>query len=222
VALARYVSTIDVSGHAVDLQVVLPVVDIHGGGSYAGLGSAHGVGDPLLVGTFWFINDAANRRYFAINPYLWLPVGEYQPTRALNPGEHRWKGDVQVAWSQGFGEHWAYELNGDVQVNGTNDRYRGSSTLKQKPVYDSQVFLRYTIDPLDEVALRVRRLSGGENRINGVEQHDNQSSTSALVSYSHFFPTQKIQLLVQTGRDINVENGLKEESRVQVRVAKIF
>jgi hypothetical protein len=222
VALLRYVAATEIGGINSDLQIVLPVIDVHGGGSLSGLGHARGTGDPVLVGTFYVVNNPDAQRYFAVNPYITVPVGEYHPNDPLNTGDHRWKGDMQFGFTQGFGPHLTLELIGDVQYAGANDQYHGASTLRQKPLYDQQAFVRWTFDPLDEVSLRLRRMSGGEDRVDGVRQHDNQNTKSFLVSYSRFFPKQKFQFLVQAGRDLSIENGIKEESRVQVRLAKMF
>lgn len=221
VLMPRYVKFIEVGGHTLDLQVLLPWVRLEGGGSTAALGSASGMGDVILVSTLWLVEDKQARTYFGITPYLYLPTGSYDKNRALNPGENRWKGDLQAVVSQGWGERWTTELSFDVMAHGKNDDYAGGATMKQKPIFDTQGFLRYHFNPANEVSLKLRYQSGGETRVNGVDQDDALGTWSALATYSRALPG-NTQLLVQAGRDISVDNGFREESRVQLRFLKAF
>ncbi len=221
VVIARYVKFVEVGGRTLDLQVLAPWVRLDAGGSTASLGRVSGAGDVILVSTLWLVEDKAQRRYFGITPYLWLPTGSYDSNRALNPGENRWKGDLQAVVSQGFGPNWTGELSFDVQVHGDNDEFAGSATLEQKPLYDTQAFLRYNFNPANELSLKVRYQAGGETRIDGVAQDNALGNWSALATYSRALPG-NTQLLLQAGRDIRIENGFREESRVQVRFLKAF
>lgn len=219
--MGRYVKFVEVGGRTLDLQVLAPWVRLQGGGSTASLGSTSGMADVILVSTLWLVEDKDQRRYFGVTPYVWLPTGSYDRNRALNPGENRWKGALQAVVSQGLGEHWTTELSFDVQVHGENDEFAGNNTLKQKPLYDTQGFLRYTFNPANEVSLRVRYQAGGETRVNGIDRDDELGNWSALATYSRALPG-NTQLLLQAGRDISIENGFREESRVQLRFLKAF
>lgn len=221
VLMARYVKFLEVGGRTLDLQVLAPYVRLEGGGSTESLGRASGAGDVILVSTLWLSEDATQRRYFGITPYVWLPTGSYDRNRALNPGENRWKAALQAVGSQGWGEHWATELSFDVQVHGENDAFAGHNTMKQKPLYDTQGFLRYTFDPANELSLRVRYQAGGETRVNGVDQNDELGNWSAMATYARALPG-NTQLMLQAGRDIRIENGFREESRLQLRLLKAF
>lgn len=221
VAIARYVKFTKLGEHTLDLQVLAPWVRLEGGGSTAGLGSVSGAGDVILVSTLWLVENQQDRRYFGITPYVWLPTGSYDRDRALNPGENRWKGALQAVVSQGLSENVTAELSFDVQVHGKNDDLAGGATLKQDALYDTQAFLRYHFNPANEVSLKVRYQGGGETRIDGVRQHNELGNWSALATYSRALPG-NTQLLVQAGRDIRIENGFKEESRVQLRFLKAF
>ena len=221
VLMARYVKFLDVGGRTLDLQVLAPYVRLEGGGSTEALGRVSGAGDVILVSTLWLVENKDQRRYFGVTPYVWLPTGSYDRNRALNPGENRWKGALQAVVSQGLGDHWTTELSFDVQVHGENDEFAGNGTMKQKPLYDTQGFLRYTFDPANELSLRVRYQAGGETRVNGIDQNDELGNWSAMATYARALPG-NTQVLLQAGRDIRIENGFREESRLQVRFLKAF
>lgn len=221
VAIARYVKFTTLGEHTLDWQVLVPWGHLSGGGSTASLGSTSGAGDIILVSTLWLLEDKQTRRYFGITPYIWAPTGNYDKNRALNMGENRWKGALQAVYSHGLGDHLTAELSFDAQVFGKNDDLAGGGTLKQDVLYDTQAFLRYTIDPKNEVSLKVRYLDGGETRINGVDQDNASRNWSVLGTYARALPG-NTQLMLQVGRDMHIENGFKEESRVQVRFLKAF
>ncbi|MNN62994.1 hypothetical protein D3C81_1783340 [compost metagenome] len=64
-------------------------------------------------------------------------------------------------------------------------------------------------------------ISGAETSIDGADQQDEIRSTYARLTLTHFIePT--VQLQAQLGRDIDVEQGLKEGSRLNLRFTKVF
>ncbi|MBC1183311.1 MAG: transporter [Brevundimonas sp.] len=219
--MARYVGFTKIGGKTLDYQVLLPVVDIQAGGSVDGLGSTRGLADVILVSTLWLHEDAANRSYFGITPYVYVPVGEYDGDKALNPGENRWKGSLQAVWSKGLTEHWVGEIAGDVMVYGENDDFAGGRTLQQDPTWRVQAFARYMIDDANEANLRLMYVGGGETQIDGVDQNNESGTVSALATWRHTF-SPHWQLLSQVGTDLAVENGFREAARVQFRILKVF
>ena len=177
--LARYVHFAEAYGQLFDVEVVVPWVEVGATGSTSALGHASGVGDPMLIATYWFVNDPANESYVAMAPYLWLPVGDYDPRRALNPGANRWSGDLQVSGSQGLGQGFIVEASVDMQVFGDNGDYANGHRLSQNALYDLQGFFRYQITPVDEVGIRLRYVFGGTQQLDKAALYDRRAPSRA-------------------------------------------
>jgi hypothetical protein len=70
------------------------------------------------------------------------------------------------------------------------------------------------------------RLDGGtifgvENEVNGVKQNDKLKTQYARMTVTHF-QNQTTQLHAQYGQDVSVDNGLRENSRINLRLIKLF
>ena len=221
ITIFRYVGFTEVAGMTLDYQILQPFGHLAGGGSTASLGKATGFADTILVSTLWVHNDPSAKSYFGITPYLYLPTGEYDRSKSLNLGEHRWKGSMQAVYSKGLGDHFVAELAGDAMIFGKNDDLVGGGTLKQKAQYRVQGFARYLIDPANEANIRLMYLTGGETRIDGVDQNNVTKTLSALATWRHSF-SPKWQLMTQAGTDLSVHSGFREGPRVQLRLLKVF
>lgn len=220
-ALLRVARFGEIGGLTYNTQLLLPYAQLSAGGSISQQGSTRGVGDPILASSLWLVNNPQTRTYVGMTGYLWLPVGSYQRDRPLNVGEHRWKADFQLGVSKGIGDRFVLEASWDVMVAGKNDKLPGDAVRKQSAAYDWEAGARFIATPKDEFNLRLRRVTGGENRIDGVRQDDEADATSILLGY-HRWLNPKTQLVVQGGRDLSVENGFREQSRVQLRLLRIF
>lgn len=62
---------------------------------------------------------------------------------------------------------------------------------------------------------------GGENKVAGIRQDDEMETTNFRLTAATFF-TPKDQLQLQLGRDIAVENGAREDFRVNLRYLHVF
>jgi len=223
IGILRAVHFTEIAGITADPQILIPFGRLAGKGDMAGpLGSTNGVGDVILASTFWVQNDAANKTYTGITPYLFLPVGSYDRNRALNLGENRWKYDLQVAHVRRLSEKFSVDLVGDVMFFGNNSDFGTTgATLKQNPLFQAQAWLRYHLSTTSDLRLLVSHVFGGETKVNGISQNDRQSTTKFAIGGS-FFVGPKTQLIGTVGRDIHVENGFKENFRVNVRILQLF
>ncbi|WP_327194451.1 transporter [Pseudomonas syringae] len=83
-----------------------------------------------------------------MTPLLYLPWGSYDRHDAVNLGENRFKGDLQLGWVEPLWGRFSMELYGDAVVYGHNDDAgSGRQTLKQDPTYQLQGNLRYDFNP---------------------------------------------------------------------------
>jgi Putative MetA-pathway of phenol degradation len=191
------------------------------------LEDASGFYDVILASTFWLLNDQEKKRWFAITPFLWLPVGNYNHKQVLNMGENRWKGALQLGFIQHFAERWAIDVYGDVTFYGDNDSFgRDKSTLKQDPSYQTQAWLRYYITPAWNVAPGYSGTYGGKVSVGG--NGDNparnllSTETQQLRLATQYFFTPDLQFEAQARTDVWSEGGFRNYLGLHFRILKVF
>jgi hypothetical protein len=224
VAILRYVRPVDVSGFVVAPQVLLPLARLRTGGVVAGLGNASGTGDLILASPIWLTKaDAASRNSFSFAPYLVLPTGDYVTGRALNIGESRWKAIFQFGGTYQLSEQIDAEGAIDATLFGKNKKFgtSGADTLKQELLYQLPGSLTWHQSPGTLFAVSLSHTFGGLQKVNGVSLNNEMTTTKMTLTASTFV-TPSVQVLGSVGRDLKVENGFKESSRLNVRLLKVF
>jgi hypothetical protein len=222
VAIVRLVHYMNIGGYIVSPQVLLPFASLRAGRDIKSLGNENGMGDIILAAPVWLINDAVKSTFFAITPYLYLPTGSYSNNQALNVGENRWKFDLQAGLAQQLSGPWYLDLTGDVMVYGDNtDDGASHGTLQQKPLYQLQTYLRYQFSATTNAYSGLSRTWGGESRLNGVANNDQTNQLKLSFGASTFIGP-KTQLMGSIGRDLSVDNGFKENFRVNLRLLQLF
>lgn len=221
IGILRGVHYMDIGGLIVDPQFLLPFGKLKAKGDIAGLGSNSGVADLILAATVWF-NKADAKEHFGITPFVILPTGQYDKNDPLSLGENRWRFILQAGWIKPLTDKLTLDLVADFQLHGKNDEYGPlSQTMKQKPLYEFQSFLRYSLAAGSDLRLGLQHVTGGETKIDGADQGNRQSLTKIQFGGSTFIsPTQ--QILATYGRDLSVRNGFKEEHRLNLRFLQIF
>lgn len=106
--------------------------------------------------------------------------------------------------------------------HGKNDDYGAAgATLRQKPLFQGQAYLRYQFTPGANAYVGLSQTWGGETRVNGVDSNDDARQRKVSIGGSYFIrPT--TQLMLAVGRDLEVENGFKESARVNLRIMQVF
>ncbi|AXI02226.1 transporter [Aquirhabdus parva] len=219
IGIARLVHYTDISGILTLPQILLPFGQLKGKDDASGLGKASGFGDAILAIPTWLVNDTVNHTYFAIAPYLYLPTGNYDRNKALNLGENRYKGTLQVAYSTRLTPDIAWDVAGDVTVYGDNSDAVGG-TLKQDLGYQLQTNARYFLSPKADLRAGISYADAGETKQNGIKS--DATTQSKFWLGSAFWVAPKTQFILTYGRDIKVENGFKEDNRLNFRLLQIF
>ena len=220
VSVFRYVAYTKLAGMTFDYQVIQPYGHVEAGGSVEALGSATGFADTIFVATLWPIENHETGTYLGISPYIYAPTGEYDADRPINLGENRWRGVLQAVFSQKLSEKWVGEIAGDVTLYGNNDD-NAAGRLEQDPTWRAQAFARYLVDDANEANLRLMYVRNGETQVAGLDRNDEGGTLSAMVTWRHNFrPT--LQFLTQVGTDLKVDNGFKEDARLQFRLVNVF
>ena len=190
----------------------------------AGLGEGSGFGDPFVSFPVFFPMRSGLREYFVVAPFLYLPIGEYDHEDALNAGENRWKGVVQLGYQRALVGGLNLELLGEVTLFGDNDEYGSNkATLSQDPLYEGRAALSYQIEsPIYSVfGGGVQQTWGGENEINGHELGDDVRTTTLYLQASTFV-TRSDQILFSFSRDLERENGFELDREFKIRYLHIF
>lgn len=219
VGIARFVHYTELAGFRIAPQVLLPAVSVEVGGK-GNTVSTDGISDPILGLPVWLVNRPEQRLYFAVTPYLHLPLGRYNSNRPLNPGENRWKFTLQGGLSVGLGEKTTLDVIGDAQWFGDNRDIAGGGRLEQKALYSLQPQLTYQLAPGLTSSLGVYHVWGGATQVRGVDQHDSTRTTTALGTVSYWLgKTDNLQF--QYRADTEVKNGAKTHG-LQLRFLHVF
>lgn len=223
IGILRGVYFTEIGGITIDPQFLLPFGKLKGKDDLESvLGDASGTADLILAATAWLINDAKAKTYLGITPFIYAPTGKYDRNSALNLGENRWKFALQIGYIAPLSDSVTLDVAADVTLHGKNDDFGAASqTLKQDALFQAQAWLRYHVSPTLDLRLGLSQVSGGETKVDGVEQ-DNRLSTSKVSLGSGWFVGPTTQLLATWGRDLSVREGLKENNRINLRLLQIF
>ncbi|WP_080693564.1 transporter [Pseudomonas chlororaphis] len=223
VSLLRYIHSISLGENAVvEPQFILPYGRLHASGDAGALGQTTGTGDLILGSPVKWTLGTANNDIFSLAPYLYVPTGSYDRNDALNLGENRWRLLLQGAYIHHFNAQWALDTAADVSwFSHNNDYASDSATLKQKTRYEYQAYLRYNLSAQTQFAVGGGRIEGGKTSVNGIDQDDRADTTYVRVMATQML-TPSVQMQIDAGRDINVEQGFKEKARINLRLAKLF
>lgn len=222
VGILRGVHFTEIGGYIVDPQFLLPFGQLDAGKDVSALGEESGVGDLILAATVWLVNKPEDNTYFGITPFIYLPTGTYDNDKGLNLGENRYKFTLQTGYITNLTDDISFDFVADVTMYGENDEFGAAKTsMKQEVSFQVQAFLRYKINPSWDLRTGFSQTFGGETEVNGTKMNDAAEITKINVGTSYFIsPT--IQLLATYGRDLAVENGFSEDSRLNLRVLKVF
>ncbi|MFC3396464.1 transporter [Brenneria rubrifaciens] len=205
----------------IDPQFLLPFGRLSGSADASALGDTSGTGDLILTAPVKLRLNSA-RDTLSVAPYLYVPTGRYHKQDALNLGENRWKIDLQAAYVKHFSDKWAIDLVGDAIWYGDNNDYGANSVrLEQNISYSAQLMGRYMPDATTAFGIGFGHNWGGETKIASVAQDNKQETTNIRLTATKFV-TSRDQMQIQLGRDLSVENGAKEDFRLNLRYARVF
>ncbi|MDD2335811.1 MAG: transporter [Geobacteraceae bacterium] len=198
-------------GLTIDPQFIVPFMDVSLSGTYESLNnnqefSTTGFGDPIVLATFWFVNDPKNKFWVGFTPWLTLPVGQYDKNRLVSPGGNRWVIKPEIGIVKGIGEKAYLDLILGGEFYTENDKYMGDNKLEQDPALQAEAHLSYDITKQWAIALDYYYTNGGETKVNGVEQNNPQSNHGLGLTL-FFMVGSNSQLLVSYRDDFSVKSG---------------
>jgi hypothetical protein len=209
---------LDIAGTRAVITAAIPWERYYDGRlDHQDLGSARGGGSTALAMGFWLLNQPAQQRFVTLAPFLWLPTGDYDPHRALNTGENRWKGSLQTGFHQGFGA-LSFEFAADVTFYGDNPDYgAGHQRLSALPGYELQAWLRHDYSKEFHYEAGFSQLLGGQQSVDGTE-NGFRTERSRVRLEAGYLITPKIEILNEVARDVAVTGGYKADFTNTLRI----
>ena len=185
-AMTGWAHTFTLADRSAMAAIILPMGRVSGGATVAGRTagqSASGFGDPMVEFVLNVIGPRAQNtlpdvlRYqpgFSVDVLadLAIPIGNYDATKSLNLGQHRWYGrlGLPVIWQLGDwvpGRRTTLEFLPAVWLFGTNDDFVGQ-TLKTDPMFQLDAHLTRDMTTSFWGGLDFTWYKGGGSTLNGV------------------------------------------------------
>jgi hypothetical protein len=212
-----------------DMNVVVPFGGLNDGRiSGTPLGSAAGVGDPIVSVGGWFIKDQEKKRFLSAATYLTIPIGSYDKHQALNLGNKRWQNDLQANLTQSFLRKFTIDVSGDWVYYGDNNQEGiRNQTLSQSSSYGAYAWFSYDTTSLMRsklpsfVSIGYLGDFGGTQKLDGVSTGAKAGEQQIRGSYTQFI-TPTWQILISASHDVAVSGQFKQNIGLTLRLAKVF
>jgi Putative MetA-pathway of phenol degradation len=113
-----------------------------------------------------------------------IPIGQYDPARAINPGTNRWAFKPEVGISRRW-RRWVAEAYAGVWLFGANNSYfPGASVRTQEPMTAFEAHVGYYLKPRLWISLDGNFWNGGRSEVNGTKKQDLQKNSRAGITCS--------------------------------------
>jgi hypothetical protein len=153
----------------------------------------NGFADPLVRLNVNFLGAPAlsGKEFLAHQPKflvgggirIRLPLGQYDDTKLINLGSHRWSFKSNLAGSVRFGR-WKLEAHTSLWLFTRNSRFFNGNSLEQKPLIALQAHIIHAFRPGLWIALSAGRSFGGETILNGEEKNNEQENNRIGAAFS--------------------------------------
>ncbi len=223
VGVGRYVHFWEVAGRPVGIQL-FQVFGSLSGGNIAGqrLGSAFGAQNLALSAFVFPYVNPASKTNTNVTVFLYPPTGTYDNRSPLNVGDNRWRGNVQLGLTQGFGEHFGFDAEFDTMFYGdAGNSFPGTRTISQDPSYRVQFWANYRWSPAFSTSLGYEGTFGGDQKANGFLD-GGKTEVQRIRANAALFLTPRVQTMLELNHDVHVVGGFKQDFGTQVRLLYAF
>jgi hypothetical protein len=182
--LAAYVRSLDFWGRSGKVDIVVPYSGLSGTALVAGQPAGRevsGFGDPKLrlAVNFYGAPSLTLQEFRGYEQDLVIggslqvgvPVGQYDASRAVNLGTHRWSVKPDLGFSKAFGAFTA-DLTAGVTFFGTNHDFFGGQTVEKDALWSMQANLSYNFPAGAWASLGTTYYRGGRTTADGVRKDD--------------------------------------------------
>ena len=219
-AVFAYARTLDLWGRSGKIDVVMPVNSLRGHALYRGEPierNVDGLGDPMVRLSVIFygaraMTPAQFRAYkqdlvVGASFQVSAPLGQYDDSRLINLGAHRWWFKPELGVSKTAGP-WTVELKGAVTVFTDNDDFFGGGERTQKALYSAQANAIYNFGPGLWASLDGTYYTGGRSTVNGTLNNDLQRNWRVGATLAvPVTPQQSIKLYASRGVSARTGNN---------------
>jgi hypothetical protein len=136
------------------------------------------IGAPPLKGNEFAAYRATksdNETIVGIGLGLQLPTGQYYSDKLINLGDNRFTFRLQLGGMHNWGK-WTGEFTAQTWFYTDNDEFFNGRKLEQDPLYTGDANLIYTFRPGIWAACSIGYATGGTTSVNGVSDHNSESS----------------------------------------------
>jgi hypothetical protein len=185
-AVAAYVRALDLWGLSGKFDAIVPYAWLSGTADYAGATVQRvvdGFGDPLFrLSVNLYGAPALSLREFAAyeqdvivgaSLQVSAPWGQYDPSRLVNLGSHRWSFRPELGVSKALGP-LTLEMQAAATLFTDNSDFFGGQTRSQDPIYSLQGHLIYNFRSGIWASFDVTYFTGGQTKLDGAMSNDLQ------------------------------------------------
>jgi hypothetical protein len=186
----------NLAGRSANIGVVVPLVAGHLEGLLLGepaAGDRFGFGDPRVrlamnvygAPTMTPKDFAAfvHRTLIGVSVTVAPPLGEYDASKLINIGTHRWSFKPEVGISRALG-HWVIEGMAGAWLFTDNDDFFNGRTREQAPILATQFHLTYRFSRTMWLGGNANFYTGGRTTLDGNENLDLQRNSRVGATFS--------------------------------------
>ncbi|QGG09038.1 transporter [Enterobacter cancerogenus] len=189
VYIFRYARTFDIDGRISAIQIIQPYASVSASLDnsryFTGSLEHENIGDTQVIFAHNLFGAPAlseeqfrqwkPETFLSAAFWLTLPTGDYDRNNTINIGANRWGFKPELAFGTPVGHSWI-ELNSWINFYTDNKEYQQNSRLEQRPLYALEGHWSYSLSPAFWLSLDGSWAKGGETRVDGVLQDDEQEN----------------------------------------------
>ena len=217
-AVLAYVRALDLWGDAARFDIIVPYARLRGTAALSGQPLERridGLGDVRMRGAVNFYGaPALGPREFAAyqqdlnagrSVQVTLPTGQYDHSRVVNLGSHRWAVKTELGMSKALGP-WFVDLAAAINVYGRNDDYLGGQARQQAPIQAIQTSVTRNFAGGMWAAFGWTYYRGGRTTVNGVQRDDELGNSRAGIVVA--FPIDRANTIkLAASRGLSIRTG---------------
>lgn len=190
-AVLAYARALDLWGKSGKFDVIVPYTWLSGSAAYLGAPvdrNVNGFADPTLrLSVNFYGAPALPLREFksyeqdlivGASIQVSVPAGQYDDTKLVNIGTHRWYFKPEIGISKALGQ-WTLEGQAAVTLFTTNNDFYNGARRSQEPLYSLQAHAIYSFPYGVWGSLDATYFAGGRTTLNGALAADIQQSWRA-------------------------------------------
>ena len=187
-AVLAYARALDLWGKSGKFDIIAPYAWLSGSADYAGQAIeriVNGFADPALRVSVNLhgapalaakeFRDYTQDLIIGVSLRVTIPCGQYDDTRVVNIGTHRWSFKPEVGVSKAMGA-WTLEGTAAVTLFTDNRDFYGGATRSQAPLYSMQAHAIYSFHSGIWASLDATYFAGGRTTLDGVLNNDLQQN----------------------------------------------